>query len=222
MITITDILKIGDKIELLRVDSLNDETRYPSQVLDIIDEDTLVISGPIYKSYLVNLRKSEVIRVICIVKDKGRYSFDAEILNVEHENVYKIEIRRISEIVKHQMRNYFRLDVTLPIIKYFTITEDENQRTLKENCRSKDLSGGGMRLYSNYEHNVGDIVSCEFKVDEHILELKAKVVRVEKIDTFEFNFGLGLEFIDIGERDRDKIIQYLFSVQRELREKGMI
>ena len=59
-----DLLKVGDKIELLRIDSLNDETLYPSQILDIIDEHILIISGPIYKSRLVYVRRNEKVKII--------------------------------------------------------------------------------------------------------------------------------------------------------------
>ncbi len=217
-----DLLKVGDKIELLRIDSLNDETLYPSQILDIIDEHILIISGPIYKSRLVYVRRNEKVRIICVVEDRGKYQFDAEVLNAKYEGVYKLKIRRISQITKHQLRKYFRLDISIPVTKYFTIMEDDEEKDLEEKCRTKDISGGGMKLYTNYKHKVGDMITCEFKVDEHLITTKAKIVRVERVDTFEFDFALGIEFVDLEERDRDRIIKFLFSKQRELIEKGMI
>lgn len=217
-----DLLKVGDKIELLRIDSLQNKISYPSQVLDILDDDILEIRGPLHKNYFVFVSRKEKIRIIFVVKDKGKYQFDAEILNINYEGVYSLKIRRISDITKHQLRKYFRFDVSIPVKKYFTIIEDNEEKILEENCRTKDISGGGMKLYTNYQHNVGDIITCEFEVDKHLITTKAKVVRVEEVDTFEFDFALGVEFKDIEERNRDRIIKFIFTKQRELIEKGMI
>lgn len=217
-----DLLKVGDKIELLRIDSLQNKISYPSQVLDILDDDILEIRGPLHKNYFVFVSRKEKIRIIFVVKDKGKYQFDAEILNINYEGVYSLKIRRISEITKHQLRKYFRFDISIPVKKYFTIIEDNEEKILEENCRTKDISGGGMKLYTNYQHNVGDIITCEFEVDKHLITTKAKVVRVEEVDTFEFDFALGVEFKDIEERNRDRIIKFIFTKQRELIEKGMI
>lgn len=217
-----DLLKVGDKIELLRIDSLQNKISYPSQVLDILDDDILEIRGPLHKNDFVFVSRKEKIRIIFVVKDKGKYQFDAEILNINYEGVYSLKIRRISEITKHQLRKYFRFDISIPVKKYFTIIEDNEEKILEENCRTKDISGGGMKLYTNYQHNVGDIITCEFEVDKHLITTKAKVVRVEEVDTFEFDFALGVEFKDIEERNRDRIIKFIFTKQRELIEKGMI
>jgi len=217
-----DLLKVGDKIELLRIDSLQNKISYPSQVLDILDDDILEIRGPLHKNDFVFVSRKEKIRIIFVVKDKGKYQFDAEILNINYEGVYSLKIRRISEITKHQLRKYFRFDVSIPVKKYFTIIEDNEEKILEENCRTKDISGGGMKLYTNYQHNVGDIITCEFEVDKHLITTKAKVVRVEEVDTFEFDFALGVEFKDIEERNRDRLIKFIFTKQRELIEKGMI
>jgi c-di-GMP-binding flagellar brake protein YcgR len=217
-----DLLKVGDKIELLRIDSLKNKISYPSQVLDILDDDILEIRGPLHKNDFVFVSRKEKIRIIFVVKDKGKYQFDAEILNINYEGVYSLKIRRISEITKHQLRKYFRFDISIPVKKYFTIIEDNEEKILEENCRTKDISGGGMKLYTNYQHNVGDIITCEFEVDKHLITTKAKVVRVEEVDTFEFDFALGVEFKDIEERNRDRIIKFIFTKQRELIEKGMI
>jgi len=217
-----DLLKVGDKIELLRTDSLQDKTSYPSQVLDIIADDILEVRGPFYKNNFVFVSPREKLRIVFVIKDKGKYQFDAEILNIDYEGIYKLKIRRISEITKLQLRNYFRFDISIPVKKYFTIIEENEEKILEENCRTKDISGGGMKLYSNYQHSVGDKITCEFKVGEYLITTKAKVVRIEKVDTFEFDFALGIEFVDIKERSRDRIIQFIFSKQRELLEKGMI
>lgn len=219
---ISDILKIGDKIQLLRLNDRKDEKSYPSQILDIIDDDTLVISGPIHKSNFVLIHINDKVRIICTVENKGRYTFDAEVIKVEHEGVYKLKVKRITDIAKYQLRQYFRLNISIPVTKYFVIKNEKGDKLLKENCRTKDISGGGLQLYSNYRHSVGDIIRCQFSLDGYIVDVDAEVVRIVKVDTFEFDYALGVKFINIISRDRDRIIQFIFDKQRKLRKKGMI
>ena len=60
-------------------------------------------------------------------------------------------------------------------------------------------------------------------MDGEKLEVKGKILEEEEnVDTFEYDYALGIQFIDIKEADTDKIIQFIFARQRKLREKGLI
>ena len=63
-------------------------------------------------------------------------------------------------------------------------------------------------------------MSIQYK--ERQIEVKGNVVRIEKVDTFDYSYGLGIKFVGLNEKDRDKIIQFIFLKQRLLREKGLI
>ncbi len=215
------IFKVGDKIQLTRID-LEDQKTYPSQILDILEEDRFMISGPIYKNKLVLIHKGELLRISCVVENKGRYAFNGEVVERKYDNIYKLEIRKVSEIKRYQQRKFFRFDVSIPVIKEFVIGDGDDEEVLIEECRSKDISGNGLKLYTNYEHNVGDIVTCKFELDGEKLEVKGKILRRENVDTFEYDYALGIQFIDIKEADTDKIIQFIFARLRKLREKGLI
>lgn len=212
-----DILNIGDRIEIVRLTSKG-EKAYPSQVLDIFTEETFVISGPIHKNKLVMIHRNEKVKVSYIIENKGRYAFDAIILRREYKGIYKLELKKVSNIRRYQQRRFYRFDISIPIIKEFT-TNDE---TIIEECRTKDISGSGLKLYSNMNHSVEDIIRCKFKIDNHLINVKGEIVRIEKIDTFDYEYGLGINFIGLNEKDRDKIIKFIFKEERILREKELI
>ncbi len=221
MVQTKDILDIGDRIKLIKI-GIKGDSSYSSQVLDIIGQERFIVSGPIYRNGLVMMHKNEKIKVSYIVEEKGRYAFNARILGREINNIYKLEIQKISDIRRYQQRKYYRLSISLPVTKLFSVKKGNAEEILIEDCRTKDISGSGMRLYSNFKHNTGDIIRCKFKIQNHPIDVKGKVLRVDKIDTFDFNYSLGIEFMDLDERDRDKIIKFIFLKERLLRRKGLI
>ncbi|CCQ93032.1 putative Type IV pilus assembly PilZ [[Clostridium] ultunense Esp] len=214
-------LNIGDRIELIRINSKG-KKNYISQILDIMDEEVFIVSGPIYKSEIVLIHKDEIVKVSYIIDNKGRYSFNARVLRREYERVYKLELQKISNTKRFQLRGFYRFAIDIPAIKQFPIKRGNKKEIVTEKCRTKDVSGGGLMLYSNYKHEIGDIVLCKFNIDDHQINAKGKIVRIENIDTFDYDYGLGIRFIDISENDRDRIIQFIFLKQRLLREKGLI
>lgn len=216
-----EVFNVGDRIELSKLD-YKEERSYPSQILDITDEKTFIVSGPIYKNELVLIHKNEKIRLSQIVENKGRYAFDAKVLRREYKNIYKLELQKVSNIKKYQQRKYYRLDISIPVIKEFIINKDKEEVILTESCKTKDISGSGLKLYSNFEHNIGDIIKCKFNIEDYPLDIKGKILRIEEIDTFDFKYSLGINFIELKEDNRDRIIKFIFLNERLLREKGLI
>ena len=212
-----DTCNIGDRIEIVRLTS-EGEKSYPSQVLDISTEGIFVVSGPIYKNKLVMIHRDEKVIVSYVVENKGRYAFNAIVLRREYKDIYKLELQRTSYIKRYQQRRFYRFDISILVIKEFIAKED----IIIEECKTKDISGNGLKLYSNMNHSVGDIIRCKFKIDNHPIDVKGKVVRIEKIDTFDYKHSLGIDFMGLDEKDRDRIIKFIFRKERLLREKELI
>lgn len=216
-----DGINIGDRIEIIKITTKSERT-YPSQILDIINEGNYLISGPIWQNQIIPIHKGEKIKISYVVKNKGRYAFDALVIRREYKNIYILEIQKISNIKKYQMRRYYRFNISIPVIKEFVLKIKAEEEILIEECKTKDISGSGFRLYSNYKHDVGDIVRCKFNIEENPIGIKGKVVRIEKVDTFDYKYSLGIDFIDISEQNRDIIIKFIFKQERILIEKGLI
>lgn len=216
-----DFLELGMKIKIQKLDN-KDEGIYSSQVIDILDMEIIEISGPIKKSNLISIYKGDEIKVIYNVKDRGNHFFKAEVISRRYLPVYSLRIKRISNIEKTQLRKYYRLSIMLNLEKEHCIIEDYEAIILKETCELKDISGGGMQLYCNYEHNIGDKIYCSMKIRRSTIRFKGTIVRINEIDSFNYKFSLGVSFTDIEEDDRDKIIKFIFEQQRILRLKGLI
>ncbi|NMB08987.1 MAG: hypothetical protein GX981_11450 [Tissierellia bacterium] len=216
-----ELFNVGDRVEIIREGTKNTQF-YPSQILDITGGNTYVVSGPIHKNNTVLLHKGETIGIAYLVKNKGMYIFDAIILKREYLPIYKLEIEKISEIKKYQKREYYRFETSIPVIKEQIIKTEDGEEVITENCRTKDISGGGLKLLSNFKHNIGDNIVCKFHINEQTIKVESKVLRIEDIDTFDYKYALGVNFLDISEKDRDIIIKFIFEEERLLREKGVI
>lgn len=214
-------LTVGTKLEITRLKD-NEEICYPSQVLDIIEPRELIISGPIKQNNLVFIHNDEEIEICYNVENMGRHYFVAEVLSRKNSPIYALRVLRISEIRNIQQRNYYRLLETLNIQKEHSIVKGDNIEKIIESCETSNISGGGMKLYCNYEHEIGDEVICSFKIGDSFIKSKALVVRAEETDSFNYKFSIGISFLEINEEDRDLIIKYIFERQRILRLKGLI
>lgn len=212
-------LDIGMKINILRE---NNNKTYPCQVLDITKPDEMIISGPIKKSDFILVSLNETIKVFYYVENKGKYSFDAEIVSINLSSIYSLTIRKKTRIDVVQLREYYRLPTAIKVNKKYEIHKMDEFEIVDEICEAKDISGGGMRLYCNHKHNLGDNVKCNFNIDDSMLEVEGTIVRVEEIDSFHYKYNIGISFNDIDESDRDLIIRYIFEQQRILRGKGLI
>ncbi|NLJ79162.1 MAG: flagellar brake protein [Tissierellia bacterium] len=207
---------IGIRIEITK--STRDIRRYyASQVLDIAGE-IFVISGPIYKQNLVMMHEGERIKISYMVEDKGRYTFDAEILERSYEDIYKLKVKKVSDIRRDQRRGFYRFKTAIPVTKESVI-----RNTVEvEECRTKDISGSGLNLYSNLEHEVGDVVKCRFKVGDHLIDNRCQIMRVDESDNPNYKYSLGISFIKLNEMDKDSIIKFIFLEERLLKEKKLI
>lgn len=214
-------IKLGKKLRLSKKSNEVQEY-YTSQVLDVIDEKVFLIGGPIKKSQLILIHSGDIINISYIVENKGIYSFDAKVLSRESSPIYTLKVERISKIKKNQQRKHFRLCLKKDVKKIHEIENNNECVIYKEKCKSKDISGGGMRLYCNYRHRLGDEVICRFKIEDSEVNVKAIVKRIKELDSFNYKYSIGVSFVDIGEADRDDLIRYIFEKQRILRNKGLI
>lgn len=66
--------------------------------------------------------------------------------------------------------------------------------------------------------------NLEVKIPDILGEkaIKASVIRTEKENIREINkYDIAIEFLDIDEQERDKIVKFILAKQRELRQKGL-
>lgn len=213
-------LNVGDKIQISR--NNNSKIKHICQVLDILNDKEYIISGPIRRSTIIHVRTNSIIEVSYHKESTGKFVFKAIVTDKIEKGIYKLYIKRIGEINKIQERNYFRLNLELKAIKRFEIEESDEKIVLLETCKTKDISGGGLKLFSNYKHEIDDKLFLTIYIDNRELNLLGEVLRVSDSTSNEYKYELGVRFVNMHISERDIIVKFIFEQQRELRKKGLI
>ncbi len=220
-------LKVGDKIYIKKAE--HPTNQYSSQILDILSENEYIIAGPIRRSTIIIVRPNTVVEVGYYKEKLGKFVFKAEVKEVWEKGIYKIKIKRFNDIIKIQERNFYRFSMGLEVEKSYNpkqVYDKENEdyeEIERERCMTGDISGGGIKLFSNTEHKVNDKVQLKLRIKDMMIITIGEVVRVAESISNEhmrkYKYELGIKFIDIDDYQRDAIVKYIFEQEREFRKK---
>ena len=193
-------LEVNNNIEIYEDDKV-----YKSRIQSVND-DEIYIDIPLHNNEYLILNKSDDIHLIKYGNEGSVYELSCKVIDRKIEG--NIRLYRLSEpydIKKIQRRNYVRVE-TIRGIKCFRKDEEFNALIL-------DLSGGGMKIKSNKKLEIDEEIVSFVKTDDGKFMVKGKIIRVEETS---FNqYSLGIEFVDIEERTREKIIKLVFSIMRK-------
>ena len=78
----------------------------------------------------------------------------------------------------------------------------------------RDISGGGAKLTTSERLEVKDKVILEVPIDNQLLQLRGTVQRAQLVRSgTSSQFDLGIEFVDVKQSDRDRIVGLVFRLQ---------
>lgn len=143
------------------------------------------------------------------------FKFKSKVLALVSDPIEAILIEYPKDVVKIQRREFFRMDVTNLSVQF----SDINDRSNVYSGSAVDISGGGMAFAAKNEQiNKDDIIYIKMTLSGFPIDLAGKVVRKfikdkEKPDLYEFS----IQFQSLRERDRDRIIRFIFEKQAEER-----
>lgn len=251
---IQKILKVGDRIEMKRLATAGNaegqEVKlYNSQLLDFVDDRNINVSVPIESGHLVPLEIGGRFEIRFITTN-GIYVCKGEVTNrFKQNNMYFLAVKLISELMKDQRRQYFRLDKTRPLSYHKLIEEekkiivalatnqldsDVERRNLIVRLKTiepeqiegsmANISGGGLKFYSNVELAKGDFIRISLLLDEADAapyDLFAKVIASESLPDRNLKNSHRVEFINMPKEVREKIVRYIFNEERRQRQKDM-
>lgn len=198
-------VKFLDKLSVNKKVIINkDDSSYLSLIQDIND-DYLLIDVPYAKGeYLHSFNEGDAIE-IDYYNDNSYFRFKVKVIARQKENgipVYKVTVPE--EIKKVERRDFVRIDILENV--FYNKNDKWNKAVLL------DLSGGGMRIRIKEDIEVGDKIQVNLFIDEEKIQVNGVIVRV--IQNEDKENICGLEFIDIDERKRDKIIEKIFLEMR--------
>lgn len=209
-------LGINSKIEVLF-----DKVVYKSTIQDINHEkESMLIAIPVMDGVYLTLNAEDVIEQIFYDKKGNVFKYNTEIIKrVSDNKIPFYEITFPYNIEKIQRRDYVRVNTTESI--EYKLEEKLKKYEKDEKPYEKgillDLSGGGMRFKASKEFSYGNIINANVKYEDVSIEVKGKIVRLEKTDDKKYIYGIS--FMDISNSAREKIIRLVFTIMRKQRER---
>lgn len=221
---------------------------YASKLIDIKNEKTIIITLPIFKNRVINLTSEGEYIVTFFVKSEI-YRAKGRVIKKYNENkIMLAEIYLLSDLVHFQRRNYYRLPCLLDTFyRVITPMEELLSKRIKDNagkdeeiiemCKTSlsklqytnmlatitDLSGGGIRFHTGNRHETGEKLCFCFILAsssmQSYIEVNVNIIEAKRIGIKPENYEYRATFDEITNDIREKIIRYVFEVQRSKRRR---
>lgn len=207
----------GSKLEIIDHLRGGEKHTYYSVIANIVDADTFDVTAPLEKGIVIPLEIGKEYECIFItIYGLFRCKLIMQQRYVE-AGLHFLRMRVISQIVKYQRREFYRLDIIFDF-RY------QNQLTQKwREATTLDISGSGIRCIANEELTKGTRVLCELKleIDKKVYTVSnlAEVIDSTVVNLVEKRFETRWVFVDIPMSKQDIIIKYIYDEQRRRRKK---
>ena len=216
-------IKINTKIELQR---MGDSEYYSSSIQDIRD-DVLYISMPtlfsqetLFAQPLVLVPGEEV--KVRFPGTSESFVFTSTFVNAVKAPIVLYRLSMPTAIKRVQQRNYVRVETLLEV--YVAEIPEKGEEPNYSKINALDISGGGMKLLmeivSEKQYVVGKELMVKFYINENDnseIEVMSKVCvrRKDLLPTRakhdqQLLYSFGVEFIEMSEKLRQKIIRFIF------------
>ncbi|MFC3882743.1 flagellar brake protein [Bacillus songklensis] len=213
---------------LLRLEPFAEDIddKFNSKVVER-EDDRLFISYPVNEETgkTTFMLDGTQLKVSFIGKDNVIYSFQSEVIGRAKKTFPVLALRYPGDkrVIRIQRRQYVRVPASISIAIHPLEYNFEPFVTVTE-----DISAGGIAAIVNHPVHIPSNVKVNVWLtlpmhsnEMNYLQLQARVVRLDQKS--ENKLGkLSLQFLDMDERDQDRIIRFVFEQQFELKRKGLL
>lgn len=191
--------------------------RYRTRVEDV-GQRFISIGVPVVEGQFIPLREGAILQ-ITLADAISAYTFSTSIIKRITFPIPTFLIEFPNKINKVQRRKFVRVAAIRPL-KY-QIMESEGFFCEDKKGFVIDLSGGGMLFKAKERIPEKTILLLKAAIGENDMEITGIVNRANKEEDKD-SFIVAAEFYEMPEKVRDKIVGYVFNLQREMRRKGLV
>lgn len=227
-------IRIGTKLELEVINNLGQKqgNTYISQLIDIVDPDTIMIAAPIYGSRVIFIPTGAKLRIFFINENGDLMNFSGIItLKEKQGNMAYMLVSISGDMEKIQRRDYYRLPCCLDAGYRIYQEPPEVSETEEDTAPApqpyvqtitRNISGGGICLVAEHGLDRGTLLDVQLDIGGQDIQVICKLVRCSRLETASGGkYELGLTYYRISKRDQDFIVRYIFEQQKMLLKKNL-
>jgi len=199
---------------------------YSSRIEDITD-DSLILALPFMGTVPIPIGVGTRIVIFSLSKD-AIYRVEGDVTRRQLEPLPVLSIITDGKVDRVQRRENVRIPITLSVI-YTLKGEDEIYEAY-----TRDISGGGTKLVLLKPLRMRDIIQLRITLPHlekpisakgKVVWIEGEVVWIEVVESLvdnkiERTHYAGVRFINIEDRERERLVKFIFSYQRNLLKKG--
>ena len=212
LVKTSSVLKVG---QLLEVGIFGELETYKSRVEDITD-DSIIVAMP-FDSRRIPVIPMAGSRVQTkIVANTCAYRFTSNYISSGMNPVPVWKISKPPVMERFQNREFVRVKITRPID--VRVVDEDGALQPMVTTNTVDISGGGLCFVMFNVIRIGTKVTMEMDNLPHIelLSLMGEVVRCHEVDISGIKvYHIGVKFIDFPRQEQNKLIRFLFQMQRK-------
>ncbi len=219
--------RIGQR---LYVDRTTPEGRGHARLLDIADLE-LYVDEPLEQESHRRLDIVDGDHVRVTYRDGAGALYQFETVTLKRLYIGKLAAYALvrpnaSDIVRIQRRSFVRVHVGINI-SFLLIVRDESPALISGKGMTQDISGGGMSFYPerDYPLHPGDTVSVKFTLPGEAVgvgPISAKGLIIRRLIQADRPYPLlAIRFTESPNTAQQRIVQFAFKRQIELRTKGL-
>ncbi len=213
-------IKPGTKLTLGLYSRKNDDQSFSLSSTFECDEQNgeFLIAAPFYMNSLYPIQPGELLFVSFSDKD-ARYDMQGTVTDRFKEgDLAFVRVNRITEIVRTQRREDFRLEVVLDIDLERMLEKNERFFTHVVKARTIDLSGGGSALYCDEYIPEGEKIVAGLPIGEKggLVYVNSEIRWIRRGEPeASYKYFVGLKFLFKQNTDKEKVVKYIFGLQRK-------
>lgn len=211
-------IKTGDRVEITRLEDEGGEP-HVTQAEAVYSKDDVAIHSPLSYGHVVRLGVNRRYAFLFFT-DKGMVRFVGRIKRHGKEDGFDMTyIVLESDGIFVQRREFYRFACLLP---FQFISECEVKKAAKQGeddflreAVINDISGGGLRFVSNEQLDTEETISAVLNLSGRTIFVPAKILSREHMPNMLYKYQYSTKFVDISPKDRESIVQFIFSEQRK-------
>lgn len=204
-------IKTGNRVEIYL--NRGNDIKYTSLVEENYEDGKLLLYIPMMYGKIIKLPVNEEFS-FTFVTEKGILKYNAVIKEYVYMNDFNFMVIEIkSEVERIQRREFFRFACVLPL-EFIELSDGaESDKPLFQGT-VQDLGEGGIRFLSNENIEVGDKLKFFITLNYDRAVAKGNILHKQEYPKSNFKFQYRVQFLDLQQQEKDKILKYIFFEQR--------